>query len=786
MKPHIPELKQNLFLFFYQGVLTLAGAVYLVLRLARRRPAPGLMERLGWYRRPLRGRMASLRCPLWIHMVSVGEVLAARPLVEKLRRRFPDRSILFTTVTPTGREMARPLVRDGKDLLLYLPWDFQPIVRRAIRKIRPWAFLVFETELWPVLFHELNRAQVPILLVNGRLSPAAYRRYLWIRPFVRMTLAPVRAFLVQSAQDARRYAALGAAKDRIAVTGNLKWDLNLDEKPASAGGEDLRALLRLSPTGLLWIAASTHPGEERIVLAVYRNLKANHPDLHLLVAPRHPERIPEVEQEVNRAGFQSVRRTSLGEGSRVKGESTVILLDTLGELARFYAACDLVFMGGSLVPHGGHNLVEPALFSRAILTGPHFQNFQAMAEALQQAGGMGIVRSAQELEERMRQLLGEPTLRRQLGQRAFAVIREHRGATDRTVALILRVMAQEKDRPQDLDAVFGFLKNGLLAVAASGYRAGVWVIRRFYAQGTLPVHRLPAPVVSVGNLTWGGTGKTPLVIHLAKGLRTQGRRPAVLTRGYGKDEARLLSQRLDPIPVLVGADRLATGTRAVRERGADLLILDDGYQQWRLKKDVEILTVDASLPFGNGHLLPRGSLREPVSAASRADLIVVTKADLNPDGLKDLETQLRRWNEKAPLFFARYRPVGLTRWPGGEKLSMKELAGQRVCTLAGLARPESFEATVRAAGAQVALKIRFRDHHPYTTGELLRLLDRCRRHRIDRIVTTAKDAVRIPKLLAVAAGPDLRGITLMVLEVELEFEPDESQLLHRIDTLLAR
>ncbi len=329
------------------------------------------------------------------------------------------------------------------------------------------------------------------------------------------------------------------------------------------------------------------------------------------------------------------------------------------------------------------------------------------------------------------------------------------------------------------------MTESLLSFGEGIYRVGLAGVGLAYRTHLLKTHQLPVPVVSVGNLTWGGTGKTPTVMHLARGFERMGRHVAVLTRGYGGDEARLMAQQLHPIPVVVGADRVASGRRAVREHQADLLLLDDGYQQWRLKKDVEILMVDAEAPFGNGHLIPRGILREPVSAAGRANLIIIKRTNLDPEKDKEAEAAVRRVNPNAPLFFARYRPVSLTRWPSETKVALKSLDETRVATMAGIARPEQFEKMVIGLGADVALKYRVRDHHPYSVGELTQWLTGCQRQGIHRVITTPKDAVRIPKPLVETLGTDLKKMELLVLDVELELEPDEGELLHRINSLLA-
>jgi 3-deoxy-D-manno-octulosonic-acid transferase len=347
---------------------------------------------------------------------------------------------VITTGTPTGRAMAQKLVRPGRDLLLYLPWDLLPVVRRALRQVRPRLFLCFETELWPALFYELGRLGVPIAVVNGRISPTTYPKYLWIRPLMERFLKPVSLFLAQSEQDARRFAAIGAAKDRIAITGNLKWDFPPGFGADGLKPEQVRELLNVRGTEVLWTAGSTHPGEEAVILQAYAALKTQFPQLRLLIAPRHPERVGAVERQIRARGMAAVRRSQLGPagsvgraaGMQAGGEPPVVVLDTLGELIHFYRASDLVFVGGSLVPRGGHNLAEPAILQRPILSGPYLFNFSAVAEPLAQAGALAVVRSAQQLERVLGQLLRDPQKARAMGQRAYRVVQSHQGATRRT------------------------------------------------------------------------------------------------------------------------------------------------------------------------------------------------------------------------------------------------------------------------------------------------------------------------------------------------------------------
>ena len=424
-------------LFFYQVGLFGFGAVYLAIRLIQGKGLPGIRERLALYPPELAKQLRSLQRPVWVHAVSVGEVLAARPLIEELKRRFPRRDWLVTTTTATGRHLARKTLQDFRTRVLYLPWDLGPVVRRAVKTIRPALFISFETELWPVLFDRMGRDGVPIAVVNGRISPRGYGRYLWVRPWMHRVLAPVSLFLTQSPQDARRYAALGAAKDRIVVSGNLKWDLNVAASSNGSQAERQREWLGLDPAQTLWTAGSTHAGEEKQIFQIFARLKSRYPGLRLLIAPRHPERVQEVEREAVLAGLKTVRRSQwTGTGAGRWEADTVILLDTVGELAGFYRLSGMVFVGGSLVPHGGHNLVEPASMSRPILSGPHLQNFQAISESLLQAKGMRIVQSPEELEQAVSRLLESPGQAREMGLRAHAVFQQNQGTLKRTADLI--------------------------------------------------------------------------------------------------------------------------------------------------------------------------------------------------------------------------------------------------------------------------------------------------------------------------------------------------------------
>ncbi len=418
----------------YSAALGLGLVGYLPLLVARRLRL-GRGER-SWAQRWGRlepGLPPEPRC--WIHAVSVGEASAAAPLVEAIGRRWPEISIVMTTVTPTGAR----IVTGRLGLLAthrYFPVDLPGPVRRALDAVRPRFFIGLETELWPNFLRALASRGIPAMVANGRISDRSFRRYLLVRGFVARMLSQVTVFAMQSEEDARRIVALGAPPERVVVTGNLKADLRAEP----AGDPVWQRLLSAEAGGLLWIAGSTHHGEEAAVLDAYQHLKRGFANLRLLIAPRHPERAEEVERLARDRGLQSVRRTALGGSPAL---DTVIILDTVGELAELYGFADVVFVGGSLVPTGGHNMLEPAQRRRPVLFGPHTSNFRESAELLRSAGGAVVVRDPAELAGEVERLLKDPELRRNMGEAGFAAVSTRRGALAETLALVERYLLKD-------------------------------------------------------------------------------------------------------------------------------------------------------------------------------------------------------------------------------------------------------------------------------------------------------------------------------------------------------
>jgi 3-deoxy-D-manno-octulosonic-acid transferase len=345
---------------------------------------------------------------LWLHNASVGELLAARPLLVRLRESLRGWRFVLTTTSLAGRELARSLPESDGAVLL--PLDAPRSVARALDALSPSLFVFTETEIWPGLLCALERRGIPAVLISGRVSPRAYRRYRWIRPLLRRALAAVALFGMQSEAEAERIRSLGAPAERVRVTGSLKLDAAAPVPAFEIGGG-----------GALWIAASTHAGEEEACAQAFLRLRSRFAHLRLLLAPRHLDRVDEVDSLLRRLGIPFVRRTALVNGWW--GDPPVLLLDTLGELSGLYTGGAAAFVGGTLAPIGGHNLLEPARAALPVLFGPHVENVFEVAHALESSGGGIRVRDAGELGERLEALLADPAAARRVGRAARDALR---------------------------------------------------------------------------------------------------------------------------------------------------------------------------------------------------------------------------------------------------------------------------------------------------------------------------------------------------------------------------
>lgn len=369
------------------------------------------------------------RAVIWVHAVSVGEVQAAVPLVNRLLDRYPDHDIVITTMTPTGARTVQQ--RFGQAVMhYYLPYDIAWAVCRFLKRLQPAILIVMETEIWPNLFHYAHRQGVPVVLVNARMSSRSAAGYARLPSLTRSTLNRISLIAAQGSEDAKRLIELGSDPARTVVTGNLKFDI---KQPHSVR-EQAEVLRRsLSVNRPVWIAASTHEGEEKLVLDAFGRVLETAPDCLLLIAPRHPERFDRVADLCRRRGYK-VRRRS--EGGPVGDDTAIYLVDTLGELPVCYAAADVAFVGGSLVPVGGHNMLEAASLGVPILTGPHFFNFTEIAEVLCNAGAAWVVEDSAALAAHVRMLIDNANLRYKAGQCGHGIVQSNAGGVDELIVLL--------------------------------------------------------------------------------------------------------------------------------------------------------------------------------------------------------------------------------------------------------------------------------------------------------------------------------------------------------------
>ena len=366
---------------------------------------------------------------LWVHAVSVGEVQAAAALIQALRKLFPAIPVVITTVTPTGAQRARTLFGDSVRHC-YLPYDLPGSVRRFLDRTKPRVAIILETEIWPTLYNSLGKRGIPLVLASARVSTRSVDRYRRMASLFRETLSHGILIGAQTAADAQRFRAIGAADDRVRVTGNVKFDMEIAAESVAAG-RDFRA--RHAAGRPVWIAGSTHEGEEDAVLAAHALIRESHPDALLILVPRHPQRFESVRTLLRRRGSAFAQRSS---GEAPTPAQAVFLVDTLGELQMFYAAADVAFVAGSLVPIGGHSLLEPAVLGLPMLSGPHNQNALDVAALFEQCGALRVVRSPAELAQRACQWFDDPELARADGERGRQAVAQSRGAVSRLVAMV--------------------------------------------------------------------------------------------------------------------------------------------------------------------------------------------------------------------------------------------------------------------------------------------------------------------------------------------------------------
>jgi 3-deoxy-D-manno-octulosonic-acid transferase len=440
-------------MYFIYSLLLVLGFLILLPRflldaLRHGKYVAGFRERLG----SLSPLSKDGRPVVWIHCVSVGETLAARPLVQAIKKRFPQSLIAISTITLTGQTLAREIFKQDSAKVFYFPFDWRWVVRRTLKAIKPDLVLVMETELWPGFLRECEQQEIPVALVNGRLSAQSFRRYRLIKRFVARVLGAFDLAIMQTEADADRLRALGMDAEKTFVFGSMKFDAGTLPDTESLTAE-FRSRFGLSGDSSLVLAASTHAPEEKIMIDALKQVRAKSASRpRLMIAPRHPERFAEVAAIVERSGLSFTRRTTAPSDADKNAE--VILLDTIGELPSVYSLASLVFVGGSIAKTGGHNVLEPAAVGACVITGAHTYNFQSIvesfveAEAIVQLPPLSDSDATATLADTISNLLDDPSRRLELGTRARSLVNENRGATERTLLALNSLLTTPAKTPK--------------------------------------------------------------------------------------------------------------------------------------------------------------------------------------------------------------------------------------------------------------------------------------------------------------------------------------------------
>ena len=417
--------------FLYDILIFLAALIYLPFYALRGRVHCEILTRLGFFKKDfflsIKGKDV-----VWVHAVSVGEARAAESLFALIRDRWPQKRLVVSTVTPTGQAIIKKILKDD-ELSFYAPLDISFVVKKFLAHIAPGLLIIMETELWPNLIRLSKKNGAAVVVVNGRISDRSLRGYQRLKPFLGPVLKSVDLFCMQTEESAQRIIDLGVAKNRVRMTGNIKFDISsqLKESPL------LERFKNIISGSLLFVAGSTHEGEEEAIVAIYQSLRKDFSRLRLLIAPRHLDRMDKIRRLVRQEGLESLFFSRLSSSF---SSGQVVLLDTIGDLNSLYGFCDVAFVGGSLVEKGGHNLIEPALFGKPIFFGRHMENFKEIRDIFVRQRAAIEINSAQELEYELRRLLGDPQERKALGERARNLLESNRGAAQRTFSEILKIV----------------------------------------------------------------------------------------------------------------------------------------------------------------------------------------------------------------------------------------------------------------------------------------------------------------------------------------------------------
>jgi len=422
---------------FYNILSIIAFPVLVVALVVRRKYREGLCQRMGFIPKSVHDQLKGIH-PIWIHAVSVGEVIASIPIIKKIKEVYPQKKIVLSTITFTGNDTARKKIPEI-DFLIYFPYDFFFIVKKVLTIINPCIFIHTETEIWPNFLFSLHQRKIPSVIVNGRISSKSCRRYKLFGWFFKKVFNKVSAFGMQSLVDYQRVIDIGADPQKVLVTGNMKFDQKTPDVN-DRHKEELLNELNLGLEDKIFIAGSTHSAEEDMILEVFQQLIKEFSNLILILAPRHPERFSEVEKLVKKRGFVVHRKSQIKKYQHLL-RAQVILMDTIGELAQFYSIGEIIFVGGSLVNIGGHNILEPLVYKKPVIFGPYTQNVSEFVNALRESGAGILVSTKDDLLFQAQKLLNNKEEAQMRGERGFQVIKVNQGATEKNFTIIKRFLS---------------------------------------------------------------------------------------------------------------------------------------------------------------------------------------------------------------------------------------------------------------------------------------------------------------------------------------------------------
>ena len=784
-----------------------------------------IKQQLGFLPKHALDKVARKNC-IWVHAASVGEIVAASPLITEFHKKFPQSPILVSVFTSSGYEMANRIIKDA-DSIIHFPFDLPWLSANLVYRVRPRVFMPVETELWPNFLRACKKLDIPVLMVNGRISDKSVKRYRYLYSLWDEILSSIKVFAMQSKVDAENILKLGADPALVTVTGNTKFDQTYTNV-SEAEKHNLLLELGLGDNQGVFLAGSTHKGEEEHVLKAYNDIKRVFPEAKLVIAPRSVLRTNAILDLCDQYCFTAVTRTQLQE--QYSTGHDVVILNTIGELGKMYSVGDVIFVGGSLIPHGGHNILEPAAHGKAIIVGPNMFNFKDTHVLFKNRNAVVTVKNGADLAKEALKLFQDDDERHRMEEETLAICRENRGAAERTADILndlLIKVEQNKvkatDKLENFQTYFmqlvhnkepqGLLTRGIVIILyllSHVYSVLVNLKLDCYKFGIIQSKKLDCFVISLGNITVGGTGKTPTAQHLAKYIRDLGYRVVILNRGYrakwqgevglvsdGKhiymeadqagDEAYMLAKHLP-----IGPDRSKTGQYAVEHFGAEVAILDDGFQHWKLKRDVDVVLIDSVNLFGNGYVLPRGTLREPITHLERADVCLMTKVDQGLPGFnKYIRDQIAKYGSNPIVVESIHHPqsfIELCDWKrniADEGMPISTIKGKKVVALSAIGNPTSFEQTVCSTGAEIIESFRFPDHHEYTQEEMVDAMEQAVRQGAEAIVTTEKDAVKLP-MEFLAAVPEERAIPVYILTVEVVLQDGKNEFEQLLKDKLAQ